>query len=145
MTQTTVPSTHEHTIQSYVRFWNADLAGDQRRLASASFADDVEYHAPIGALHAAESLIEFRNEFAGQMGPVEYRLREEPDVLDDRARLRWEILVGTGLATSFAEGTDVLVFDEHGRIASVTTFLDRAPVGFDPHADQDRPRPEGRW
>jgi hypothetical protein len=146
MTETAVPTSHAGTIESYVRFWNAEFAGDQRRLASATFADDVEQHAPIGILHAAESLIGFRNEFAAQMGTVEYRLREEPDVVRDRARLRWELRVGTDPVTSFAEGTDVLFFGDDGRISSVTTFLDRAPAGFDPHAGQEqRPRREGRW
>jgi len=45
--------------------------------------------------------------------------------------VRWELLRGDD---SFAEGTDILVVDDNGRISSVTTFLDRAPTGFDPHA-----------
>jgi hypothetical protein len=145
MTQTAVPEGHASTIENYVRFWNAEFAGDQRRLAAASFADDVEYHAPIGVMRAAESLIDFRNVFARQMGVVAYRLREEPDVVGDRARVRWEIRVGEGLGTSFAEGTDVLLFGEDGRITSATTFLDRAPAGFDPHADGEPLRAGGRW
>jgi len=28
----------------------------------------------------------------------------------------------------------VLTLDGQGRIATITTFLDRAPEGFDPHA-----------
>jgi hypothetical protein len=153
MTETAVPtesaSGHASTIERYVRFWNAEFAGDQRRLAAMTFTDDVEYHAPIGDLRAAESLIDFRNEFAGQMGAVAYRLREEPDVVGDRARVRWEIRVGDDLGTSFAEGTDVLVFGDDGRIISATTFLDRAPEGFDPHGGPAIPgatgRTEGRW
>jgi hypothetical protein len=66
-------------------------------------------------------------------------------MLDDRARLRWEILVGPE-ESSFAAGTDVVQFDEDGRISSVSAFVDRAPVGFDPHADRDlAPAREGRW
>lgn len=49
----------------------------------------------------------------------------------DRARLRWEIL---RVGQSLAEGTDVIVVDDQGRVESVTAFLDRAPEGFDPHA-----------
>ncbi|MFG1912534.1 hypothetical protein [Kribbella sp. NPDC048928] len=40
-------------------------------------------------------------------------------------------LAGDG--TSFATGTDFLEFDEQGRIADVTGYLDRAPDGFDHH------------
>ena len=39
-----------------------------------------------------------------------------------------EIVVG---GTRFAAGTDVLVLDETGRIASVTGFVDQFPEGFD--------------
>jgi hypothetical protein len=65
------------------------------------------------------------------MGAASFRSRQEPEFHHDRARLKWEIMVGD---TSFAEGTDVLAFDADGRIDSVTAFLDRAPEGFDPHA-----------
>jgi hypothetical protein len=35
---------------------------------------------------------------------------------------------------SFATGTDVLELDDQGRIAAISSFLDRAPEGF-AHAD----------
>jgi hypothetical protein len=135
----------EDAIERYVDFWNAEFAGDQQRLASLTFADRVEYHAPIGVLHGADAMIDFRNEFALHQEGVRFRLTAAPEVLDDRARLRWEILVGPD-GVSFAAGTDVVQFDGDGRIGSVSAFVDRAPVGFDPHADHDpTPRREGRW
>lgn len=146
MTETTVPPRHATTIESYVRFWNAEFAGDQDRLARAAFAEDVVYQAPLAVLQTPDSLIGFRNEFAEQLGAVEFRLRAEPDVVGDRARLRWEIRVGSGFSTSFAEGTDVLTFDEQGRVAAVTTFIDRAPAGFEPGGGHEHAgRREGRW
>lgn len=146
MTETTTPGLrHAATIENYVKFWNAEFSRDQKRLASLAFADDVSYHAPIGVLHGSDSLIEFRNEFAEHMGSVEFRLRAQPEALADRARLRWEILVGSGLPTSFAEGTDVVMLADDGRISSISTFLDRAPEGFDPHGEHDVQRSEGRW
>jgi hypothetical protein len=145
MTETTVPPRHATTIESYVRFWNAEFAGDQDRLARATFADDVVYEAPLAVLQTPDSLIGFRNEFAEQLGAVEFHLRAEPDVVGNRARLCWEIRVGSGFSTSFAEGTDVLTFDDQGRVATVTTFIDRAPVGFEPGGHEHAGRREGRW
>jgi hypothetical protein len=135
----------DDAIERYVDFWNAEFAADQSRLASLTFTECVEYHAPIGVLRGAGAMIDFRNEFALHQEGVRLRLTAEPEVLDDRARLRWEILVGPDQA-SFAAGTDVVQFDEDGRISAVSAFVDRPPVGFDPHAEADpADRREGRW
>ncbi|WP_181807473.1 nuclear transport factor 2 family protein [Streptomyces shenzhenensis] len=121
-------------LDQYVRFWNTGTEHEQRACAQAAFADGVEYRAQIGILSGTQALIDFRNQFAAHMGTVALRLREEPQVHHDRARLRWEILTGADAETSFATGTDVLHLDADGRISSVTVFLDRAPEGFDPEA-----------
>ncbi|MGW7542063.1 nuclear transport factor 2 family protein [Streptomyces sp. NPDC054770] len=121
-------------LDEYVRFWNTGTEQEQRAHAAAAFADGVEYRAQIGVLNGTQALIDFRNQFAAHMGPVTLRLRDQPQVHHDRARLRWEILTGDGAGTSFATGTDVLHLDADGRISSVTVFLDRAPEGFDPEA-----------
>ncbi|MEU9451579.1 nuclear transport factor 2 family protein [Streptomyces sp. NPDC048277] len=121
-------------LEQYVRFWNTGTEHEQRAYAKAAFTDGVEYRAQIGVLSGAQALIDFRNEFAAHMGTVTFRLREQPQVHHQRARLRWEIRTGEGTGTSFATGTDVLHLDEDGRISSVSVFLDRAPEGFDPDA-----------
>jgi hypothetical protein len=145
MTDTAVETST--TIERYLQFWNTESVADQEAVATVVFTDDVVYLAPLGVLHGASEMMAFRNEFARNMGAVELRLRAEPEVLPDRARLRWELMVRDA---PFAEGSDVIVFDETGRISSISAFVDRAPDGFDPHAqvevrDHARPRPEGRW
>ncbi|MER6346903.1 isomerase [Streptomyces sp. NPDC001595] len=125
----------EAALERYVRFWNATTEPEQRRLAAAAFTDGVEYRAEIGILSGAQALMDFRNRFLAHVGAASLRLREQPRIHHDRARLKWEILTGDdGNATSFAEGTDVIVLDGNGRISAVTAFLDRAPEGFDPAA-----------
>lgn len=127
--------THEAVIERYLEFWNAGTPAEQQRLASETFTDDVCYRAPIGVLTGPYALIGFRDQFAGHMGEVAFRRRDEPGVAEvhhDRARLRWELEAGG--KNPFAAGTDVLEFDAEGRIAAVTAFLDQAPEGFDPHA-----------
>ncbi|MGW1801491.1 isomerase [Streptomyces sp. NPDC001984] len=148
MTETTAPdetsghaeprtdaSGTEAVLDRYVRFWNASTEAEQRSLAAETFADRVEYHAEIGVLTGAQALMDFRDQFLDHMGTASLQLRARPRFHHDRARLQWEIVTGEpdghGEGRSFATGTDVLVLDGNGRITSVTTFLDRAPEGFD--------------
>jgi len=118
-------------IEDYLRFWNLDPGEEQTRLAERLFAPDVGYHAVIGTYTGVTALVELSASFVEHLGDIAFIARAEPDVLHRRARLRWEILRQDA---TFARGTDVIVLDEEGRIASVTVFLDRAPEGFDPHA-----------
>ncbi|MBO0813139.1 MAG: isomerase [Microlunatus sp.] len=124
------------TLDQYVRFWNAETVEQQRRVAAGVFAEPVEYHAPVGVLTGAEQLINFRNQFLDHMGAASLVTRREPETHHDRARLQWEIRLAGG--ESFATGTDVIAFGADGRITSVSSFLDRAPEGFDA-AHHDHP------
>ncbi|MGP4114785.1 nuclear transport factor 2 family protein [Streptomyces sp. 4N509B] len=135
---------HEHTdegtvaarnVDGYLRFWNAEAPEEQRRLASATFTDDVEYRAPVGVLSGPSALMGFREQFAGHMGAVVFRARRDPEIHHGRARLLWAI--DADGKEPFATGTDVLVLDADGRISAITTFLDQAPEGFDPDAHGD--------
>jgi hypothetical protein len=81
----------------------------------------------VGILAGVDGLIGFRNQFAQHSPDYVFRARTEPDVHHDRARLQWELVVGSG---PFASGTDVLELDGDGRIRSITAFLDQAPEGF---------------
>jgi hypothetical protein len=130
MTETTTSSPTAEAVQRYLGFWNTEAGDEQQRLAPSVFRDDVGYHSPIGEWVGIEGVLALGRQFAEHLGTLTFRARTEPDVQHDRARLRWEILRG---GESFAEGTDMLVIDERGRVASVTTFLDRPPVGFAPH------------
>jgi len=133
-TETGTAAAQIEQLEQYMRFWNADTEQEQRSLAAAALADDVEYRAQIGILNGAQALMDFRNQFVGHMGTAALRLRQQPQVHHDRARTQWEIFTGEGDGTSFATGTDVIQFDADGRISSITSFLDRAPEGFDPDA-----------
>lgn len=137
MTETTATDRidQEASVERYFRFWNAETPEEQHRLAAETFTSDVEYHAPIGVLVGSQALIDFRNEFVAHMGSAALQRRGEVQAHHDRARLAWEIQV-EGRDESFAAGTDVLEFAADGRINSISSFLDRAPEGFDPHAHE---------
>lgn len=129
---TTTPTSPDLTVvEQYVAFWNARTPGQQQRLATEVFTDEVTYHVPLGIMRGPEQLIGFLEQFAQHQPDYSFRARNQPERHHDRARLQWELLVGE---ESFATGTDVLELDENGRIASISGFLDRAPEGFDPHA-----------
>jgi hypothetical protein len=114
-------------VEQYAAFWNAADADAQHRLAASTFSDDVSYYAPVGVMRGIDELIGFRNQFAQHSPGYEFRPQSPPQAHHGRARLQWDLVVA---GTSFAAGTDVLELDDHGRIAAITTFLDRAPDGF---------------
>jgi hypothetical protein len=125
------PSPALSTVERYVAFWNAATADEQQRLATATFADQVSYRAPVAVLSGVDELIGFRNQFAQHSPDYAFRQLAEPQAHHGRARLQWELVVA---GKSFAAGTDVLELDDHGRIVAISGFLDRAPEGF-AHAD----------
>jgi hypothetical protein len=123
------PATIE-TIERYVQFWNTD-ASSQRDVARHVFNPLVRYRAPIGERHGIDELVSLAADFNEHLGALTLTARHEPEIRDDAARLRWQLLRDGDV---FAEGTDILTFDRNGNVAAVDTYLDRAPDGFDPHA-----------
>lgn len=113
----------DESVARYVDFWNS-TPETQRRSGAETFAADVVYVAPAGVLTGVDALAAFTEQFVGNVGAYTFRTRRAPDLHHDRARVPWELVVGEEI---FAEGTDLLVVDGDGRIASVTTFVDRAP------------------
>lgn len=113
----------------YTAFWNASTDEDRQRLAALTFVDGVEYHAPIGVLTGTQAMIGFRQEFTSHVPTARLVARREPERHHGRMRFQWEIVVED--EESFATGTDVFELDGDGRIRSVTSFLDRAPEGFE--------------
>ncbi len=131
MTETTTQP--NATAEAYVRFWNHG-SDEQRVLGRTLFAESVTQYAPIGVLSGVDALIDFTAQFAGHVGDYEFRARSEPEEHHGRLRVQWALLRGGDV---FAEGTDLLLLGDAGRIAAITTFLDRAPEGFDPHAQHE--------
>lgn len=121
----------DRTAERYLAFWNTRAGEEQHRLATKTFTEDVTYSAPIGVLGGPAALIDFHDEFMRNMPGAAFVSRQVPERHHDRLRLKWEIVLPG--EQSFATGTDTMVLAEDGRIASVTTFLDRPPAGFGQH------------
>ena len=119
------------TIERYIQFWNSGPSDSQRELGRGVFNHLVNYRAPIGERSGIDALIALAADFSEHLGSLTMTARSEPDIHHDCARLQWALLRN---GEPFADGTDILMFDRDGQVACVTTFLDHAPEGFDPHA-----------
>lgn len=133
MTTETTPISSAATAEAYVSFWNLST-DDQRTLGATLFTPDVARSTPIGESTGLEPLIAFTHQFAEGVGDYMFVARAEPESHHGHVRVRWEIRKEEAL---FAEGTDVLDLDRSGRIAAITSFIDRAPDGFDPEAHHE--------
>lgn len=134
MSKTTVETATPETAEAYLAFWNTRPADGQRDAGRALFTEDVRYVTPVGVRSGTDALVEFTAQFLDGVGEYELLARSAPDLHHDRVRVPWEIRVG---GRSFAEGTDILVTDESGRVTEVAAFLDRAPEGFAAEHDRD--------
>lgn len=120
---------HDTTIGRYLDFWNAGTPDEQHRLAAATFTDDVRYLAPVGLRTGPKELIDFHDQFIGNVGEARFTSREEPEEHLGHVRLRWRIAARGN--DSYAAGTDILILGDDGRITTVVTFVDQFPAGFD--------------
>ena len=129
MTETTTRTAT--AVERYLEFWNTADAAGRDRLACETFSRDVEYVAPVTRAGGCDAVLAFATELLTHVAGHRFEARSEPDLHDDRLRLRWRAVAPDG--SEFATGTDVLHVRPDGLVSSVTTFLDRAPDGFAAH------------
>ena len=129
MTETTTRTAT--AVERYLEFWNTADAAERDRLACDTFSRDVEYVAPVTRVVGCDAVLAFATELLTHVARHRFEARTAPDLHDDRLRLRWRAVAPDG--SEFATGTDVLHVRPDGLVSSVTTFLDRAPDGFDAH------------
>lgn len=113
-----------NNVDRYIEFWNLTPEMQLQR-GDEIFAETIRYAAPNAVLTSVEAMAEFTNEFANHFASYEFRSRAEPQFHNNHARVKWELVVGEN---SFAEGSDILSFDDDGQIVKVVTFIDRAPA-----------------
>lgn len=130
-TTTTTTTSAAAAVERYLDFWNTPDATGRDRRAPGVFARDVEYDAPLRRLEGYDAVLGFATELLTHVARHRFEPRVEPDLREDRARLRWRALAPDG--SEFATGTDVLLVRPDGLVSSVTTFLDRPPAGFAAH------------
>lgn len=126
----TSATTHD-AVARYVEFWNTEPGDGQRELATHVFGPTVRYRAPLGERDGIDGLLALAREFDEQLGELTMTARRAPDVHHGRARIAWRL---DRHGAFFAEGTDVLTFDDGGAVVEVVTFIDTPPAGADLHA-----------
>lgn len=108
--------------ETYLATWNEPDPEDRMALLKARWAEDCDYADPLmkGCGHdgIAAMIAGARARFPGHS----FRLAGTPDGHGDAIRFSWHLMSPEDAAV--ARGTDIVRMDEHGRIASVTGFLD---------------------
>jgi len=108
--------------EAYLATWNEPDPDDRMAVLQARWAEDSHYADPMmkGCGHEgiAAMIAGARERFPGHT----FCLATAPDGHGDVVRFSWTLL--SPQETPVARGTDFVRLDEHGRIASVTGFLD---------------------
>src|SRR5262249_31797910 len=111
----------------YLATWNEN-DDDARRAAVASvWAEDGRYLDPLAVVTGHDEISALIGAVQQQLPGHVFRLRNGVDAHHDIARFSWELVPADGGA-SVAEGFDVAVIDDDGRVGSVLGFLDKAPA-----------------
>jgi hypothetical protein len=114
-------------VARYLAVWN-ESDPDRRRAAIESvWADDGGYVDPLAAVAGHEQIAALIGQVREQVPGHVFRLRGGVDAHHNVARFAWELVPAAG-GESVAEGFDVAVADDDGRIGSVVGFLDKAPA-----------------
>src|SRR4051794_14590679 len=88
----TATATVSTAVDNYLRFWNAGPGEEQRQLATTVFNPEVDHHGPLGVRVGPDALVELSKQFTENLGHLGFQARIDPEVMGDRARLKWEIL-----------------------------------------------------
>jgi hypothetical protein len=113
-------------VRRYLATWNE--TGNEARYATvaAVWADDGRYLDPLAVVTGHDEISALIGTVQQQLPGHIFRLRDGVDAHHDIARFSWE-LVPADSGESIAEGFDVAVIDDDGRVGSVLGFLDKTP------------------
>ena len=114
-------------VRRYLAAWNEIDVDDRRAAIEAVWAEDGRYVDPLAAVAGHDELAALIGAVRQQMPGHMFRLVNGVDAHHNVARFSWE-LVPTDGGESIAEGFDVAVTGDDGRIESVVGFLDKAPA-----------------
>ena len=120
-------NTHTDLIDRYFDAWNETDGARRRELIAATWSADADYRDPLlaGAGHAGiDAMIRAVHE---RFPHHTFRRTGQVDGFADRLRFSWELTTPAGDA--IVKGSDFGVIDPHGRLQTVTGFLDQVPDG----------------
>ena len=113
-------------VRRYLEAWNESDPDIRRAELETVWADDGSYVDPLAAVTGHDEISALIGMVHQQAPAHVFRLLDGVDAHHNVARFGWELVPAAG-GESIAEGFDVAVTNDDGRIVSVLGFLDKAP------------------
>jgi SnoaL-like domain len=114
-------------VQRYLETWNETDADARLAAIEALWAEDGTYVDPLANVAAPGEISNLIAAVQQQVPGHVFRLRDGIDARHNIARFGWELVSAEG-GESVAEGFDVVVTEDGGRIRSILGFLDKTPA-----------------
>jgi hypothetical protein len=114
-------------VQRYLEIWNEQDPDIRLAAVELLWTDDARYVDPLAAVRGHREIADLIGAVQRQVPGHVFRLLDGIDAHHNVVRFSWE-LVPTDGGEAVAEGSDVAVTEDDGRISSVLGFLDRAPA-----------------
>lgn len=111
----------------YLGTWNEDDVDARRTAIATVWAEEGRYVDPLAAAAGHEEISALIGTVRQQVPGHVFRLLDGVDAHHNLARFCWELVPVDG-GRAIAEGFDVAVIDDDGRLENVLGFLDKAPA-----------------
>jgi hypothetical protein len=114
-------------VERYLGTWNEPDSDARLAAVRDVWADDGTYVDPLANVAGPTQISNLIGAVQQQVPGHVFRLRDGIDSHHNIARFGWELVPADG-GESVAEGFDVAVTEDGGRIRSILGFLDKAPA-----------------
>jgi hypothetical protein len=114
------------TIDRYFALWTEPDEERRRDLIAQTFAEDATYTGPLLGGTGHDGIGQLVTQINDNLGGHRFNRTSDIDSHHDAVRYSWEI-VPPDADSPLAAGIDIGFLDEHGRLKSVTAFLDVFP------------------
>jgi len=115
-----------HVANRYVALWNETDAARRARLLETDWATDAKYVDPLMQASGHEQISALVGAVHQRYPGFRFNLLGNADAHGDNVRFTWTL--GPSGTDDLIQGTDFVRLDG-GKLASVTGFLDKVPVG----------------
>ena len=113
-------------VGRYLAVWNEHDSELRRAAIEKVWADHGRYVDPLVAVNGHAEISSLVEQVHEQVPGHVFRLLDGVDAHHNLTRFRWELVPAEG-GEAIAEGFDVAITSDDGRIESVLGFLDKAP------------------
>ena len=117
---------HKTIAVSYIDLWNERMPSRRREMLATNWTSDARYVDPLMAGDGHDGVDALISGVQQKFPDFKFKLIGEPNGFGDHVRFSWGL--GPDGVDSPIKGTDFAVL-KHGRIRSITGFLDQVPQG----------------